>query len=149
PNAKMAFVTAAFFAVCAALRLARYNAEHDVPDQAVQHFNGLPTPGGAGVVAGVAIAHQELLDKWPLDERGRMIAAGALQFGLLLGVGLLMVSRIPYVHFGNRFLSGRKPIGSIALLVLAVVLVLQFDLAKVAAASFLAYALSGPLLVIP
>ena len=149
PDVRMAFVTAAFFAVCAALRLARYNAEHDEPDQAVQHFNGLPTPGAAGVIAGLAIAHASLLARWPLEERGRMIAAGVLQFGFLLCLGLCMVSRVPYVHFANRFLSGRRPIGSIALLVLTVVLAMQFEFAHVVAAGFLAYALSGPLLVIP
>lgn len=149
-DAKMAFVTAAFYAVCAALRLARYNAEHEVPDQAVQNFNGLPTPGAAGVVAGLAISHQLLLERFPMDERGRLIAAGVLQFGVLLGLGLAMVSRIPYVHFGNRFLSGRRPIGSIALLVLAVVLMLQLgEFSYVVGAAFLTYALSGPILVIP
>jgi CDP-diacylglycerol--serine O-phosphatidyltransferase len=149
PNARMAFVTAAFFAVCAALRLARYNAEHDEPDQAVQHFNGLPTPGAAGVIAGLAIAHNSLLKHWPLDERGRVIAAGVLTYGLLIGLGLAMVSRVPYIHFANRYLSGRRPIGSIALLVLVVVLVLQFEFAYVAAAGFLAYSISGPIGVIP
>jgi len=148
-DTRMAFVTGAFFAVCAALRLARYNAEHEEPDQAVQHFNGLPTPGAAGVLAGLAIVHPNLLTHWPLDERGRLIAAGVLQFGLLLGLGLAMVSRVPYMHFANRFLSGRRPIGSIALLVLVVVLILQFEFAYVASAAFLAYAISGPVLVIP
>jgi CDP-diacylglycerol--serine O-phosphatidyltransferase len=149
PDTRMAFVTGAFFAVCAALRLARYNAEHEEPDQAVQHFNGLPTPGAAGVIAGLSIAHPHLLANRPLDDRGRLIAAGVLEFGVLLGLGLAMVSRVPYPHFANRFLSGRRPIGSIALLVLVVVLVLQFDFAYVACAAFLGYAVSGPVLVIP
>jgi CDP-diacylglycerol--serine O-phosphatidyltransferase len=148
-DARMTFVTGAFFAVCAALRLARYNAEHDEPDQAVQHFNGLPTPGAAGVIAGLAIVHPNLLGHLALDERGKLIAAGVLQFGVLLGLGLAMVSRVPYMHFANRFLSGRRPIGSIALLVLVMVLVLQFEFAYVASAAFLAYAVSGPILVIP
>lgn len=148
-DTRMAFVTGAFFAVCAALRLARYNAEHEEPDQAVQHFNGLPTPGAAGVIAGLAMVHAEFLSRWPMDERAKLIAAGVLEFGVLLGLGLAMVSRVPYMHFANRFLSGRRPIGSIALLVLVVVLILQFDFAYVAAAAFLAYAISGPIGVIP
>lgn len=149
PDSRTTFVTCAFFAVCAALRLARYNAEHDEPDQAVQHFNGLPTPGAAGVVAGIAIAHASVLAHWPLGERGQVIAAGVLQYVLLLGLGLAMVSRIPYMHFANRYLSGRRPIGSIALLVLVVVLVMQFEFAYVAAGAFLLYALSGPIGVLP
>lgn len=149
PDTRMAFVTSVFFAVCAALRLARYNAEHEEPDQAVQHFNGLPTPGAAGVIAGLAMVHSSLLAHWPLTDRGRVIAAGVLQFGVLLGLGLAMVSRVPYMHFANRFLSGRRPIGSIALLVLVVVLILQFEFVYVAAAAFLLYALSGPIGVLP
>ena len=150
PDARMAFViTAAFFAVCAALRLARYNAEHDEPDQAVQHFNGLPTPGAAGVIAGIAMVHASILARWPMDDATRSVWAGVLMFGVLIGLGLAMVSRVPYMHFANRFLSGRKPIGSIALLVLVIALILQFEFTYVAAGFFLAYALSGPVGVIP
>jgi CDP-diacylglycerol--serine O-phosphatidyltransferase len=149
PDARMTFVTCVFFAVCAALRLARYNAEHEEPDQAVQHFNGLPTPGAAGVVAGIAMVHVSMLQRWPMGDHAKIVAAGVLQFGVLIGLGLAMVSRVPYMHFANRFLSGRRPIGSIALVVLVVVLILQFEFAYVAAAAFLLYAISGPVLVIP
>jgi CDP-diacylglycerol--serine O-phosphatidyltransferase len=146
---KLAFVTAAFYAVCAALRLARYNVEHDEPDQVVDHFVGLPTPGAAGVLAGIAICHEDLLAQFPLTDVGRAIAADLLRFGLLIGLGLLMVSRVPYVHFANRFLSGRRPIGFIALMVLLVVLALHFPWEYGLGGLFLAYALSGPIAVIP
>jgi len=146
---KLAFVTAAFYAVCATLRLARYNVEHDEPDQAVRSFVGLPTPGAAGVLAGIAICHQQLLKDFPLDDLGRAVTANVIRFGVLIGLGLLMVSRVPYAHFMNRFLAGRRPIGRIALLVLVVALALHFPREYVLGAIFLVYALSGPILVIP
>jgi CDP-diacylglycerol---serine O-phosphatidyltransferase len=148
---KMAFVTASFFAVCATLRLARYNVEHDEPDQSVHHFVGLPTPGAAGVLASLAICHRDLLAELNLSDFGRAAAANVIRFGLLTGLGLLMVSRVPYVHFANRFLSGRRPIGRIAVVLL--VLALGFEFLSRAeyllAALFLVYALSGPIAVIP
>jgi CDP-diacylglycerol--serine O-phosphatidyltransferase len=146
---KVAFVTAAFYAVCATLRLARYNAEHEEPDQAVRHFVGLPTPGAAGVLASVAICHGGLLERFQLDASGRAAAADVLRFGVLVGLGLLMVSRVPYVHFANRFLAGRRPIGFIALVVLFVALALHFPWEYLVGGVFLLYAVSGPVAVIP
>jgi CDP-diacylglycerol--serine O-phosphatidyltransferase len=146
---KVAFVTAAFYAVCATLRLARYNVEHDEPDQAVSNFVGLPTPGAAGVLASLGICHGALLAQFHLDDSGRVIAADVLRFVVLVGLGLLMVSRVPYVHFANRFLSGRRPIGFIALVVLLVALALHFPWEYLIGAVFLGYALSGPISVIP
>lgn len=149
PAPKIAFVTAGFYAVCATLRLARFNVEHEEPDQAVGNFVGLPTPGAAGVLAGIAICHRDLLQQFPLDEVGRAVAANVLRFVVLIGCGLLMVSRVPYVHFANRFLSGRRPIGRVALLVLVVALALLFPHGYVLGVIFLVYAISGPVSVLP
>ncbi len=148
-NVKMAFLTAGFFAVCATLRLARYNAEHEEPDAAVRTFVGLPTPGAAGVLAGLAICHREVLRDWAPGPLGEAIAANVIRFGLLIGLGLLMVSRVPYVHVANRLLAGRRPVGRVALLLLLIVLAAHLDPAYVLASIFLIYALSGPVSVIP
>ncbi len=146
---KMAFLTAAFFAVCACLRLARYNAEHAEPTQAVTHFSGLPTPGAAGVVAGVAMVHAHLLAWIDPGLTWKIVMAYSVGFGMLTTMGLLMVSRVPYVHFANRFLRGRKSVGRLALLFFVMMLAFQFDLARVLAVAFVGYALSGPLSVVP
>ena len=145
---KTTFLTAVFFAACACLRLARYNAEHDEPASAVTSFSGLPTPGAAGVLAGVAIVHTDLL-AWLQPEPGSRVAiAYAVSFGALTGLGLLMVSRVPYAHVTNRLLRGRKPVGRVALLLLGIMLLLQFHIGVVLAGVFIAYAASGPLLYI-
>jgi CDP-diacylglycerol--serine O-phosphatidyltransferase len=147
---RVIFATAAFFAACATLRLARYNAEHDEPDEAVTNFQGLPTPGAAAVVIGLAISHERLLRWFDPSEVARVLAAQVVAVGLLIGLGLLMVSRVPYFHFANRFLSGRKPVGRVALLVLLLVLMYATGAPEVVIAGLaLAYALSGPVSVLP
>jgi len=73
-----------------------------------------------------------------------------LRFLVLIGLGLLMVSKVPYAHFANRFLSGKRPIGRVALVILLAVVAIEFDNpAAIVAGLFLLYALSGPIGVIP
>lgn len=149
-DTRVAFVAAAFFACCATLRLARYNVEHDEPDQAVTQFNGLPTPGAAGVIAGLAIAHVRVLEWVELSAAARTTIAQVVACVLLLGLGLLMVSRVPFIHFANRYLTGRRPVGSVALFLLVLGLMFATEAPEVViAGGFLVYALSGPLAVIP
>jgi CDP-diacylglycerol--serine O-phosphatidyltransferase len=146
---KMTFLTVAFYAVCACLRLARYNAEHEESTKAVTHFSGLPTPGAAGVVAGAAMVHAQILGWLEPGLEWRMVLAHVVGFGMMTGLGLLMVSRVPYLHFANRFLRGRKPVGRLALIFLVMMLALNFDLAMVFAVGFTAYALLGPVAMLP
>ena len=149
-DSRAPFVAAIFYALCATLRLARYNAEHEEPDAAVRHFSGLPTPGAAGAVAGVAICHVRVLEWLGLDADGAILAARILCFVGLIGLGMLMVSRVPYAHFANRFLSGRRPVGRVALIVLVIALCVATNAPEVVVATgFVLYALGAPLLVIP
>jgi len=143
-DTRMTFLTAAFFAVCACLRLARYNAEHAEETTAVTHFSGIPTPGAAGVIAGVAMIHGRFLHLVP-DGQWKIGLSYVIGFGVLTGLGVLMVSRVPYVHVANRFLRGRKPVSRVALLLLAAMLVLAGDLKLVLALGFTGYAASGPI----
>jgi len=142
-DTRMTFLTAAFFAVCACLRLARYNAEHEEEGTVVSHFSGIPTPGAAGVIAGVAMVHDHFLHFVP-DVQWKVGLSYVVGFGILTGLGLLMVSRVPYVHFANKFLRGRKPVSRVALLFLVMMLALNFDFEMVLAVGFAGYAASGP-----
>jgi CDP-diacylglycerol---serine O-phosphatidyltransferase len=146
---RVVFATAAFFAACATLRLARYNAEHEEPDQAVQNFSGLPTPGAAAVLGGLAIAHREVLHAVDPSAVARIATAQVVSLVLLIGLGLLMVSRVPFIHFANRFLSGRKGVGQLSLFVLVIALMVATDAPAVIAGIALLYALSGPVAVLP
>ncbi len=106
---------AALFAVCAVLRLARFNVETE-EDDSHDFFSGLPSPAAAAVVASFPVAIHglnKLLD--PLaNPRIRelamwMIPAVNLILPIItLAVACLMVSRIRYAHVFNRLFTGER-----------------------------------------
>jgi CDP-diacylglycerol--serine O-phosphatidyltransferase len=80
-----------FFAVCCALRLARFNTQlgAELPAYASQYFTGVPAPAGAGL----AIMPMFVAFEW-----GDWIARSPYFVGVwVTGVALLMVSTIPTV----------------------------------------------------
>ena len=79
------------FAVCCALRLARFNIQTGIeqPPYAAPFFSGVPAPGGAGLVmVPMFLSFQwgDWLFRWPW-----------FNAVVLTGVALLMVSRVPTV----------------------------------------------------
>jgi CDP-diacylglycerol--serine O-phosphatidyltransferase len=80
-----------FFAVCCALRLARFNTQlgAEVPSYRSQYFTGVPAPAGAGV----AIMPMFVAFEW-----GDWIVRSPYFVGVwVTGVALLMVSTVPTV----------------------------------------------------
>ncbi len=128
-----------FFALMAALRLARYSSHAGDPEEASLWFEGLPTPGAAGVIASVAILIGD--HEW----RPENAVLRALPW-LTLGLGLLMVSKLPYAHATNRFLKGRKPVTYLVLALLVFTLSLAWKVEAVIAGVLVIYTLSGPLM---
>lgn len=104
------------FAACAALRLARYNVMSGVADKNL--FTGLPSPAAAGcVVTAVLVAEGGYAFVanaciWIANVTGGFIPADQVKSRLLgllmLFVGALMMTSIPFVHVANRYLTGRK-----------------------------------------
>jgi CDP-diacylglycerol--serine O-phosphatidyltransferase len=127
------------FVLCAALRLARYNVESDPEEGGHQSFMGLPSPGAAGLVAGIALIYSRFSD-WS----GARHLIGALPFAVPV-LGLLMFSRIPYPHVMNRFFRGPKPMKYLVFLgiVVAFIVVTQSFEAAIAAVLMI-YVLYGP-----
>jgi CDP-diacylglycerol--serine O-phosphatidyltransferase len=80
-----------FFAVCCALRLARFNTEaaHDVPSYAAPFFTGAPAPAGAGLVMVPMFLSFEWGD-W-------LFRSPYLNAVTVTGIALLMVSKVPTV----------------------------------------------------
>ena len=119
------WVIAATFAVCAALRLARFNVETDETDDHM-HFSGLPSPAAAASIASFAILFNTLLKEDNPFPYAENLAFG-LQFVLpfyALGVALLMVSRVPYPHLFNQFFRGRRSFNHIVSVVFGLVAVM-------------------------
>ena len=124
-NPRVHFVAAAVFTVMAMLRLARFNLETEPDASSHVHFKGLPSPGAAGSVCATMLMYLSLRN--PSIERsdGTLTPLGALlrwfpqidqspflyvflpALALMLPLlGLLMVSRVRYVHMFSA-LTGR------------------------------------------
>ncbi|MFW5858564.1 MAG: CDP-alcohol phosphatidyltransferase family protein [Planctomycetota bacterium] len=125
-----------FFVVMAAIRLARYNVEHD--DQAQRFFQGLPSPGAAAALSAWAMLYSWfttsqlrwdrsfLATEWGMRLETFEYGARWIMMVLALAMALLMVSRLPFIHVGNVLLSGRLSLGRlIALFLLIGLLIIQ------------------------
>lgn len=122
------------YAACAILRLARFNVETD-EDDSHQFFSGLPSPAAAGAVVSFLAAYP-VLKRWaiPLAEDAglgiralNMISVGLINsLWMLLPIvtlacAMLMVSRIRYSHFFNRYFRGKKSRDHLLLVLLGLV----------------------------
>jgi len=133
------------YALCATMRLARYNVEHasgegsDREGKGVTQFAGMPTPGAAGAIAALAILACDPAAKYDLR-----FVIGVLPVLCLL-LGALMVSRIPYDHMGSRFLQRRESLSYLLVVVVVLGVLIKWPEESFAVLS-VAYAVSGPLL---
>jgi CDP-diacylglycerol--serine O-phosphatidyltransferase len=95
---------------CAAIRLARFNAENVKSEEAHRAFSGLPSPGAAAAVIALLALHEHLrtsgYETWGINW------AHVSRWGITLttfAVGLLMVSRLDYVHVFNVYVRRKHP----------------------------------------
>lgn len=85
---------ALLFAVCSALRLARFNTKlgvSDMPAWAYNYFTGVPAPGAAGLV----LLPMILSFQFP----GAFLVSPLLNAAVIVTVAFLMISRIPTYSF--------------------------------------------------
>jgi CDP-diacylglycerol---serine O-phosphatidyltransferase len=133
----LGWLVAFFYAVAAALRLARYNSRIPSPTTDKRFFEGLPSPSAAALVAGL-VWFSTVIE-----------ASGSLAMitGLVLTTmaGGLMVSRLAYYSGKDINLGGRIPFGYV-LLVPAVFILISLNPPTILFLLFLAYALSAPAL---
>ncbi|MHC4165072.1 MAG: CDP-alcohol phosphatidyltransferase family protein, partial [Planctomycetota bacterium] len=142
-GAKLLTVLTSIFALCAFLRLARYNVEHTVGEgttteegTAVESFAGMPTPGAAGIAASLVFLQ---------EEGGWLVDYGFLYFLLPVisaVLGYLMVSRVPYLH-ASRLLKRRHDFAYLFRVVVVAVVLVRFP-HECTAVAFLLYGFSGP-----
>ena len=134
------------YAILAVVRLARYNVEHESGEgtessgKGVSTFAGIPTPGAAGMIASIVML--AYVEKALFNAKPLLAALPPVCFAL----GALMVSRVPYAHFGSRFLRGSRDFSYLFFVIILVGLVIFFP-EECAFVGFLAYGLSGPLLM--
>jgi CDP-diacylglycerol--serine O-phosphatidyltransferase len=132
---KLFYAAAAVYVLCAALRLARFNVETGAEEDDHTEFKGLPSPAAAAVVCSLialfCTSHDEGADlgRWLLGAAALDKIVVAMP-GVLVLLGLLMVSRVPYPHAMSAILRGRHSMPFLAaLVVLIVVAAVEWQLA--------------------
>ena len=89
-----------FYAACGAIRLARFNVAAARETKSDGFFTGLPIPLAASTLIALIIAHFKLFGDLPV-QRHMMV------FSLMLLLGLLMVSTVPYWSFKDLRLDAK------------------------------------------
>ena len=133
----MAFI----YVACAALRLARFNAQIETTDK--NFFTGLASPSAAGLMASVV---------WVCYDFGLVGPALPVEISVLVGLlmalaGLLMIANFPYHSFKGFDGRGRVPFAVVIGVVFLFSLV-TLDPPKVFLFCFATYAASGPFLML-
>ena len=130
---RLGWLATFFYAVCAALRLARFNSRSATADK--RYFEGLPSPSGAAILAGFV---------WTLaDTQREGLRALVLGFAVALTAGALMVSRFPYLS-GKDFDPNRRIPFAVLLLVPLGFIVVGLSPPEMLFGLFGLYAISGP-----
>lgn len=114
------FFCCSVYAACTILRLARYNVRSSTTDK--NYFSGLPSPGAAGAaVSAVLFFRQDVfkpLWQW-LFEHARILNPelhSALELQVralacyLLLLGVLMFTKIRFVHVANKYMGAQQRI---------------------------------------
>lgn len=131
---KWGWIAAFVYCTCAALRLARFNANIGVVDK--RFFQGLPSPAAAALVAG--FVWLVIDNKLPVKELWMPWVA----FGITLYAGLSMVSNAPFYSGKALDVRYRVPFGMMVL-VLVLFVVVSTDPPVALFGLFVVYAISG------
>lgn len=126
----------AIYLGCAALRLATYNVHAMIEKKSSEKFSGLPSPGAAAAICSLVILYS--------SKRGEIKQIVDILPVYAAFLGFLMVSKVPYLHFGKWLFSVRR--NNQRLLVLLLILaVLAISPAWTAAALINGYVIWGPI----
>ena len=132
---------AATYVACAVVRLARFNVENEPDESAHMDFKGLPSPGAAAGLLSLILLFEHLRNKsdggWLANS---LLRADWFAGQWLLGaicillpavaviMGLLMVSRLPYIHLLNQYVRGKKPVGYLLKMIMMVLVIVIIPL---------------------
>lgn len=149
--ARIQWVIAVLYLLCAVLRLARFNVLKAASSDP-NFFVGLPSPAAAGTVASLVVVGPALqrwtrADTTEWSQRIGQFLIEAIEVSLplvTLAVAVLMVSRVRYPHLFNQLFSGRRSFWYLVKLIFA--LVVAFAVHELAVPLILCYyALGAPI----
>lgn len=118
---------AILFAVCGALRLAKFNTKAHSGEGKSSHFIGLPTPAAGGVLAIFALLHTALeLDK-PMRNIKMVTAQMPLFYkfvpAIMFILAILMVSNVQYSTFKGAKLLRPRSLRTLVLVAMTVLMI--------------------------
>ncbi len=125
---RLVWLSCMVYAVCAALRLARFNVETGPDEESHRFFRGLPSPAAAGQVVALVVLHYYLKEQFGFYAVRHVIPAAAFT------AGVLMVSRIRYPHVVNIYLGGHHAFADVVFVVIVVLLMATIKELTLAAA---------------
>ncbi|MBK9118989.1 MAG: CDP-alcohol phosphatidyltransferase family protein [Phycisphaerales bacterium] len=142
---RLGLLAAAVYVSCAAIRLARFNAENVKSESSQRAFSGLPSPGAAALLIALIALHEQWRQiGFTLGGVSVPVVLRWLTTGVTFGVGLLMVSRFDYIHMFNVYIRRKQPPTHLVWLILILGLAwFSFELLLVVGATL--YVVSGPL----
>ncbi|MBF0453565.1 MAG: CDP-diacylglycerol--serine O-phosphatidyltransferase [Magnetococcales bacterium] len=111
PFNRVGWAAAFLFAVCGALRLARFNVQHYTQDEQVsnRYFQGLPIPAAAGILAATVLFYVEMGFSSEISGVSGDGLWRWLPLILVFSLGILMVSSIRFRSFKDFSWHKKKP----------------------------------------
>lgn len=148
PYQRWGWVGAFLYVVCAAIRLGRFNVQHEEDEGKVQtYFTGLASPAAAALLVSPVLVHQryfEFFERFGINGiEGTFRHVGAVV--LIYVVGLLMVSEIPFRGVKDVRLTERRRYRVLVLFVILISVFAWYPQAFLFGSAYI-YALSGLLL---
>ncbi|MDP6964158.1 MAG: CDP-alcohol phosphatidyltransferase family protein [Planctomycetota bacterium] len=118
---RLLMVAPVVYAACAVLRLARFNVDHEEDDLQKENvrFVGLPSPGAAGMPISMSLLYFGIADIKFVEISSQVVLIVresllyAMPFILIL-MGVLMVSRVPFPHFFAWMTRSKAPVATLA-----------------------------------
>jgi CDP-diacylglycerol--serine O-phosphatidyltransferase len=127
------WIIAFFYALCAALRLARFNT---ISSGDKRYFQGLPSPSAAATVG----AFVWFFAKW----REPGLQGLVLAFAVTGYAAALMVSSFSYLSLKQVDVSARVKYSYVAFVILPMLILIKWDPPTMLFAMFISYATYGP-----
>jgi len=117
------------YIIGAALRLARFNVTTTEDEASHDTFTGLPSPAAAAAVVTTCLfvftGRHEIGVDAELADKGAIVLLRCLPF-IACALGLLMFSRVRYVHLAQRYVKQRTRAGTFVKMVIAGWIVVLF-----------------------
>ncbi|MBE8221355.1 MAG: CDP-diacylglycerol--serine O-phosphatidyltransferase [Bdellovibrionales bacterium] len=114
---RIGWLSCFFLVACGAIRLARFNVKKET-DEHDRHFQGLPIPLAAGIIASAILAYHKVSTDFLLNFD---IVMPSLALCFVLGI--VMISNIKYRNFKDLDLKKRRPARYLAFFILLIIVI--------------------------